>query len=148
EEIAFEAPDDALAQAAEIENRAADGRLDRRLDRANQKRTGNPHALDRLPDQSRAQRVEVELEVREFWHLTIDEPESLKAGKLESLNGKRAPSFQALRLSGFRAFRLLGSFSNNDRPIRPSRLHVAEIQLAQSRLDLRAIADGGRKGVV
>ena len=68
EQLAFGLHDDSFAQAPQASNRATDDRRQRRIDRAKEKRTGQPYGGDAVTDDPRLQRVEVQKDVRELGH--------------------------------------------------------------------------------
>ena len=66
--LPFELPHDALAQALEAGDIRANRGLDWRINRPEQKRAGDPHALEPLAQQARAERVKIELDVGILGH--------------------------------------------------------------------------------
>ena len=64
----FTIPHQAFAEPAQSNDRLAMGLVDRRLERAHEKRAGDANALEALIKDARTQRVEVELDVRKFRH--------------------------------------------------------------------------------
>ena len=68
EEVVIHLPDDALAETLEPAHAPALNRVDRRIDRTDEERARDANTLQPLPDDAGAERVEVELDVRQFRH--------------------------------------------------------------------------------
>ena len=80
-------PHDALADAAKADDGAAEGLVERRIDGANEKWTGQADAVEAMPDDARPECVEVELDVWKFRHVR-------RVGQVGRV-GKVGKSFQA-----------------------------------------------------
>ena len=70
-QIALESPDEPLAEPGELEDGAADGRVGTWVDRSDQKRIGDPDAFESTAKQPWPQGVQVQLDVRQFWHKAL-----------------------------------------------------------------------------
>jgi len=68
EEVAVHRPDEALAEAPQISDRPAVHLVQRRRDRSHQERIGDADSFERLLKDARPERVQVELDVRQFRH--------------------------------------------------------------------------------
>ena len=68
EQVVARRPEDALAQPAQIAHDAAFDCRQRRIDGAKKERAGNADALEPPPDDARAQRVQIEFDVRTLGH--------------------------------------------------------------------------------
>ena len=69
EQIAFELPDEPLAETAQRDDLLAVGLIDWRIEGANEERTGEADALEPLTGDARSQRMQVELDVGELRQL-------------------------------------------------------------------------------
>jgi len=68
EQLAFRLENDPLAQAAQADNGPAFDGGKRWIDRAQQKRAGQPHRRDAPADDSRLERTKIEQDVRKLGH--------------------------------------------------------------------------------
>ena len=75
-QVAGEAEHDALAEPAQVFDRPSDQLGDRRIDRAQDERAGQPHALERLADNAGAQGLEVDGDVGQLGHRNSPNPTS------------------------------------------------------------------------
>jgi hypothetical protein len=68
EKVPLELPDQPLSQPPQPDNLPAGGAIDGRIERANEKGTGKPDALERAAGYARPQGVKVKLDVWKFGH--------------------------------------------------------------------------------
>ena len=68
-QLAFELPDQALAQSSQIDDGLAVCLIDGRIDRPNEKGTGEPNPLEPAARDARAKRMQVQLDVWKFGQL-------------------------------------------------------------------------------
>jgi hypothetical protein len=74
---------DSLAQAAQRHNPATSDRIERRIDGTEQKGGRQPHVLNRVTDDARAKRVQIQLDVWEFRH-ALDSLAACESGDVQS----------------------------------------------------------------
>ena len=81
--IAFHLEHDSLPYTAQRHHPSTSNRIERWVDRAQQKRGHEPHVLNRVADDARVKRVEVKLYVGEFGH-ALDSLAARESGDVQS----------------------------------------------------------------
>ena len=71
-ELALQLEDDPLAQTIQRGNGFSLRRRQRRINRAQEKRRGQPDAFDSMADDARGERMQVEQDVGKLWHVPSD----------------------------------------------------------------------------
>jgi hypothetical protein len=103
--IAFHLEHDSLAHTAQRHDPSTANRIERWVDGTEQKGGHQPHVLNRVADDARVKRVQIELDVREFGH-ALDSLAACESGDVQS---DEAPDHKTSRAAGYAArLRALG----------------------------------------